>query len=64
MMAHVLTYLVHYLVELLPLAARQLILPHSRTVDRPQIKNLDGVRAIATRTQDDGKPLQAADGAQ
>ncbi|MEM9977898.1 MAG: TIGR02921 family PEP-CTERM protein, partial [Cyanobacteria bacterium P01_D01_bin.2] len=34
-----------------PLAARQLILQRSRTVDMGQLENLDGVHAIAKRTQ-------------
>ncbi|MEL6130565.1 MAG: TIGR02921 family PEP-CTERM protein, partial [Cyanobacteria bacterium J06628_4] len=34
-----------------PLAARQLILQRSRTVDMTQLENLDGVHAVAKRTQ-------------
>ena len=34
-----------------PLAARQLILQRSRTVDMTQLENLDGVHAMAKRTQ-------------
>ena len=37
--------------EFAPLAARQLILQRSRTVDMSQLENLDGVHAIAKRTQ-------------
>ena len=37
--------------EFAPLAARQLILQQSRTVDMTQLENLDGVHAVAKRTQ-------------
>lgn len=37
--------------EFAPLAARQLILQRSRTVDMTQLENLDGVHAVAKRTQ-------------
>lgn len=37
--------------EFAPLAARQVILQRSRTVDMTQLENLDGVHAIAKRTQ-------------